>query len=140
MNNKYNVERLLNPANEALTTSRIVVEGGNVLKEYDGYIAGFGATVINIGIKATLAFYMKDHKKLQDAWIDSSKPSRARVVYAIAKTLGRGTGEELFHAVLHIDDSTLAELSKITREITDASVALKMMIRTHRFGDNGNNN
>lgn len=123
MNNKINVERLLPYADKALNDAGILVQG-KVPKEYLGYVAAFGATVINMGIKAALLYYMKD--------------KRVKVVDALTYILEKS--EELKNCSEEkLDDlkkwvgnknSTL-ELYHKTQKIVDASVALKLMIRTY---------
>jgi CRISPR-associated protein Cmr5 len=135
---KINIEKLLEPANNALIHSEIVVIENNipkdVIKEYDGYISGFGATVINMGIKSTLAFYMKDGEKLKEVEKQGKsyeKPYRARVVRALAKILEEVNEEKMFNKIIEIKN--VNQLHQQTQKIIDASVALKLMIRTYRF-------
>jgi CRISPR-associated protein Cmr5 len=133
---KTNIEKLLEPANKALIHSGIVVIENNkdVIKEYDGYISGFGATVINMGIKSTLAFYMKDVKELKRAEEREKpyeKPYRSRVIRALAQILEEINEEKMFKKIIEIED--VNQLHQQTQKIIDASVALKLMIRTYRF-------
>jgi hypothetical protein len=131
MNNKINIEKLLIPANNALTQSGIVLVNTPVLKEYDGYISGFGATVINIGIKAALAFYMKDATKLLKC--SAKTPYRARVVRALAIIMGKADEKGLFDSVCALPDDNQILIHAETKKIVDASIALKLMIRTYEF-------
>lgn len=140
MNNKIEIEKLLKPADEALKKAGIVVQAEgkstyeDVLGEYDGYIAGFGATVIHMGIKATLAFYMKDDqegKKHTEAY-------RSNVVTALALLLSPDypqytTNVKLKNGVLEIPDRQYKELFELTRQLLNASTALKLMLRTYKF-------
>ncbi|KAA6331326.1 hypothetical protein EZS27_020047 [termite gut metagenome] len=133
---KTNIEKLLEPANKALIHSGIVVIENNkdVIKEYDGYISGFGATVINMGIKSTLAFYMKDVQELKRAEEREKpyeKPYRSRIVRALAQILEEVNEEKMFKKIIEIED--VNQLHQQTQKIIDASVALKLMIRTYRF-------
>jgi hypothetical protein len=85
-----------------------------------------------MGIKSTLAFYIKDWEKLKNAKEPESyeKPYRARVVKALAQILGEG--EKIFEEkIIKIED--INQLHQQTQKIIDASVALKLMVRTYRF-------
>lgn len=149
MNNKIEIEKLLKPADEALKTAGIVVQPKgestyeDVLDEYDGYIAGFGAMVIHMGIKATLAFYMKDAGEERM----DSKAYRSNVVTALAllvlpehphsdanvelKNVKKNV--ELKNKVLKISDRQYKELFEQTGQLLNASIALKLMLRTYKF-------
>jgi hypothetical protein len=150
MNSKINIEKLLTPADRALKESGIIefAEGNpkEVIKEYDGYIAGFGATVITIGIKAALAFYMKDAAKLEEDKKKekdktNKKPYRSKVVRAFALMYGfNGDHPErgLWNSIKAIDMENQSEINKQTQRLIDASIALKLMIQTYKFADKKN--
>ncbi|MDR2915335.1 MAG: hypothetical protein LBV74_10975 [Tannerella sp.] len=133
MNNKINIEKLLISADNALTQSEIVLQNIPVLKEYDGYISGFGATVINIGIKAALAFYMKDATKLTNG--TPKIPYRARVVRALAIIVEKADERALFDSVCALPDDNQILIHAEMKKLVDASIALKLMIRTYEFND-----
>lgn len=125
MNNKMNVERLLPYADKALNDVDIdILVQGKVPKEYLGYVAAFGATVINMGIKAALLYYMKDKRvKVIDALTyilkESEKPKN-------------GSEQETIDLKEWMkDEINILELYHKTQKIVDASVALKLMIRTY---------
>lgn len=122
MNNKINVERLLPHADKALNDAGILVQG-KVPKEYLGYVAAFGATVINMGIKAALLYYMKDKRvKVVDALTCILKESRKS---------RNGSEQETIDLKEWVkDEINILEYHK-TQKIVDASVALKLMIRTY---------
>jgi CRISPR/Cas system CMR-associated protein Cmr5 small subunit len=150
MNNKINIEKLLIPADRALKESGIIefVKGNpkEIIKEYDGYIAGFGATVITIGIKAALAFYMKDATKLEEDKKlkedkTNKKPYRSKVVRAFALIYGyNGDNPErnLWNSIKAIDIENQSEINKQKQRLIDASIALKLMIQTYKFNDKKN--
>lgn len=126
---RNNVERWLKFADTALDHCRIVAGGKVIKSEYEGYLASFGATVINIGIKATIAFYMKD-------------PEHKAILNAITKILAEDasiTGFRPNHGAEDLKETVLAitdpiRLHEYTKWIVEASVALKLMIRTYDFG------
>ncbi len=180
MNNKYRIEKFFPWAKEALRESEILTDEG-IPKEYDGYFAAFGATVINMGILHAILFYRKDvqdaysdQKEDGDSEGDSSKGEKgdapkkaylAKVVAALEKLLEL-TGEEMqvpkststsvnvgkkpvstggrksCQATNKEPGGKLAEwvkdedpyiLFERTRKIVDASVALKLVVRTYPF-------
>lgn len=135
MNNKINVERLLPYADKALNDADILVQDKvlndtdilvqyKVPKEYLGYVAAFGATVINMGIKAALLYYMKDKRvKVVDALTCILKESRES---------RNGSEQETIDLKEWVkDEINILELYHKTQKIVDASVALKLMIRTY---------
>lgn len=128
MNNKINVERLLPHADKALNDAGILVQG-KVPKEYLGYVAAFGATVINMGIKAALLYYMKDKRvKVVDALTCILKESRKS---------RNGSEQETIDLKEWVkDEINILELYHKTPKIVDASVALKLMIRTYPIQKN----
>lgn len=149
-----NVERLLPHADKALNDADILVNDGKVPEKYLGYVAAFGATVINMGIESALLYYMKDKQKYLDDKQNSeedpikykgniNKVYRVKVVKALTYILENS--EELKNCSEEkIDDlkkwvenenSTLEQYHK-TQKIVDASVALKLMIRTYPIQKN----
>lgn len=150
MNNKINVERLLPYADKALNDAGILVNG-KVPQEYLGYVAAFGATVINMGIESALLYYKKDEQKYLSDKEDYeknpikykeniSKVYRVKVVIALTHILkeSKEFGEtqiDLVEWVRASKDNTL-ELYNKTGKIVNASVALKLMIRTYPIQKN----
>jgi CRISPR-associated protein Cmr5 len=59
--NKKNIDRLIPKAISYIQEN--LVKDGGVKKVYQGYLASFGATVINSGLTQTLAFYSADSEK-----------------------------------------------------------------------------
>jgi len=133
MRNPRIIEALYSAANIALVRSGIVVlmennEPKPVIGEYEGYIAGFGATVINMGIKPAIAAYCGNAPDPGEI----NTPSRKKVIEAIAITLnltGAKDAEGLLKYVINHDDHS--GLRKIKENIVNASVALKILVRTY---------
>jgi len=133
MRNPREIEKLYSKADVALVSSGIVIVQNNlpqpVIGEYEGYIAGLGATVINMGIKPAIAAYCGNPPK------DRKKPSRKRVIDAIAKTLmieGAENADALLKKVIDNENSlTKSEMKTLREDIVNASVALKILIRTY---------
>lgn len=114
------INKLLNPAETALRTTAILSPDNKVKDVFKGYVAGFGPAVINSGVIPAIAFYLEDKEK-------------AKVIEAIAKTLDpNNTGTKLFKSCL-AQESNNAALSLLKEKIVNASIALKIMMRTYEF-------
>jgi CRISPR-associated protein Cmr5 len=114
------VNKLLRDADTALKTTTIV-NGGKVVDVFKGYIAGFGPSVISSGLVPALAFYLED------------KDNKGKVIDAIAKTLNpESNGKKMFDESLLLEGKR-AELNIQKEKIINASIALKIMLRTYEF-------
>ncbi len=123
------IDKLLKKADAALLTHRLV-DDNNILDDvFDGYLASFGATVIISGLIQTLAVYEADK-------------NRKMVLNAIAtvstiehNNVSATTGAQLLELCLNNHTNNL-QLNTWREKILDASLALKMMIRTYNFNTN----
>lgn len=118
------IERLFHAADNALIANSLIdAENLSVVKdEYDGYLAGFGPSVIISGLVQTLAVY-------------TATPERASVLNAIAEVAnvnGTVTGTDLLSlCIAHHNERDIINLWR--EDIINASVALKIMIRTYNI-------
>lgn len=132
MTNRDKINALLKSADEALVKSGIVKDG-IVEDGYDSSIAAFGPTVVMSGLMPALAFYCATNKS------DKRKTDKGKVVDAIAFTLatkyGKSDHKQLFEYCLDtLDKSNEKEVSeKLMADIIDASVAMKIMVRTYKI-------
>jgi hypothetical protein len=116
--NNQSINRLLQNAEKALDSTHIVDNGRVKNGSIEGYISSFGANVINIDLLPTIAVYMQE-------------PNHKKVIEAIAQTLygndmSKNNAERLF-AFLKAQGGANRSIKE---EIINASVALKIMIRT----------
>ena len=129
MRNPRIIEALYADADKALNQTEIVYDNKVKHGEYEGYIAGFGANVINMGIKPAIAAYCAkppDNVAL--------KPSKKKVIDAIAQTLNLSNSSDadsLLKKVIDERDNYI--LRDLKEKIVNASVALKIMIRTYEI-------
>jgi len=128
MTNRSNIDALLKKADEALKIE--IVKNGIVDDGYDSAIAAFGPSVVLSGLMPALAFYCTEKKH------ENSKTDKRKVVKAIACTLqskysGWTDYSQLFKHCLNNQSS----IERLTTDIVDASVALKMMVRTYKIID-----
>jgi CRISPR-associated protein (Cas_Cmr5) len=123
------IDKLLKKADAALLTHRLV-DDNNILDDvFDGYLASFGATVIISGLIQTLAVYEADKKR-------KIVLNAIATVSAIEHNNVRATtGAQLLELCLNNHINKL-QLNTWREKILDASVALKMMIRTYNFNTN----
>jgi CRISPR-associated protein Cmr5 len=117
--------KLIPKAIEAVTQAKIPikegVDKGKIPKAFNGYISSLGASIITSGILPTLIFYGDKA---------ASQADRPAIIHAIEIILGKGKGTLTGEVVEHYKGSNQAELARLTSQITDAAIALKLAIRT----------
>ncbi|MDP2303479.1 MAG: type III-B CRISPR module-associated protein Cmr5 [Ignavibacteria bacterium] len=124
MNKKVN--ELIPKALDAITDSGMA-EAGKVDKEYKGYISSMGASIIQSGLLATLAFYSNEQS--------GSVDKRRNLLKAIVKTLlGTASNEKLLNYVLSgtHNGTNKAEIDKYEKQISTTLIALKLALRTFK--------
>jgi len=124
MNKKVN--ELIPKALDAITASGMV-DAGKVDKEYKGYISSMGASIIQSGLLATLAFYSNEQS--------GSVDKRRNLLKAIVKTLlGVNSNNKLLNYVLAGSNNgrNKTEIDKFEKQISEALIALKLALRTFK--------
>lgn len=132
MNNKIN--KLIPKALDAITKSGMV-SSGEFDKEYKGYIASMGASIIQSGLIATLAFYSNPSPEAGER--------RIKLLHAIFMMIEDNRQGKLFDYVLEktkpanhnnftADQLDKTELKKLENNISDALIALKLALRTFK--------
>lgn len=131
MTHPSNIDALLKIADEALSKFEIV-KNGTVVDGYDSAIAAFGPTVVLSGLLPALAFYCAEKKH------DNSKTDKRLVIKAIAHALQSkyDTSDhiQLFKHCL-TNRSNNRAIERLTIDIVDASIALKIMVRTYKINE-----
>lgn len=90
-----------------------IVKNGEVAKQFNGYIASFGASVRQAGLLSTVLFYGNANS--------NAEKEREKVVKAIELIIGH-------------DISNNNRVEKSTRaKVENAAVALKLAIRTYKL-------
>lgn len=119
------LEELIGPALEAVET-HLSKDKKSVAKEYDGYIASFGASIRTAGLLPTLAFYSDYHKEG-----GGSSPRRNHVLKALYhivkirnKEAEKSAEDKLLKAAVESKD-----LKQLEKDLLEASVALKLALR-----------
>lgn len=105
------VEAYIPKALEAIESLEIADSNGEVAKQFNGYIASFGASIRQAGLLSTVLFYANANS--------NAEKERKKVVDAIEQIIG-----------YKIEDN----IGKSTREdVENAAVALKLAIRTYKL-------
>lgn len=125
------VNKWLSIANTALSNSNIV-EDGKVKEVFKGYVSSLGAMIIQNGLPAALAINMKT---------DSSDKNRIKMVKAITEVLRNSGNAEyidlnpqtLLNKSCDFAQNNPTQLRNLKVDVIDASIALKLMMRTYQF-------
>ena len=136
---------------DAIAENKILFnEKGQLIKEYDGYIASMGASIINSGLLPTLSFYTDIHNK------NDKKPKEARR-YKLLKTLfkvvdndrannlDKGLLEYTLSEVYEDYNSTASvgnlgqkneqKLRTLKNRVLESAVAVKLAMRNFEHSD-----
>ncbi len=117
------VNKLLAKADKALTGSGIVENGKIIKSVFKGYVSSFGAMVIQNGLPAAVAINMRT---------EGEGKERVKVIKAIAAVLERENVDELLKECCDAE-SHLSKSRLLKEEVMNASVGLKLMMRTYEF-------
>ncbi|MBA1419721.1 MAG: type III-B CRISPR module-associated protein Cmr5 [Epsilonproteobacteria bacterium] len=116
---KKNIEKYIPKAIEVLTSE---FKDGEIPSSYNGYISAFGASIIQSGLKPTLALYENKNA--------STKEDKSMLTKLILQVMTEGNSKEsLLRYVL--DSNTNETLLK--ERILDIAVAIKLSIRTFKL-------
>lgn len=125
MNKKIN--ELIPKALVAIKSSKMADDSDLVDKEYKGYIASMGASIIQSGLIATLAFYSNEQS--------GSADKRFKLLDAVVKTfIAPDSNEKLLQYVLSQTDigRDKAKTDKLETQISNTLIALKLALRTFK--------
>jgi CRISPR-associated protein Cmr5 len=126
------VEKLIPWAIEAVSESKMEDEKkkGVVNKAYKGYISSLGAGIIQSGLLPSLAMY----KGNEDSDKKKANPGRLlKAIFYVIKEQHKPDeiqGDDLFKYALDAEDQ-----ERVKKEILDASIAIKLAIRTFKLED-----
>jgi len=137
MNEKIN--KLIPIAMQAIENNQIADNHGVVGKEYKGYISSMGASIIQSGLLATLAFYQNDSGKkakssyLLIAILDLIKPHGSNETNLIKYVIDNSIKPQINGNLISVRDLDTDKLYVLEEEVSDALIALKLAIRTFKF-------
>lgn len=118
---KKRIESYIPKAIELLTKE---FPDGKIASAYNGYISSFGASIIQSGLKPTLAVFENANNK------DKTKEDKSYLSTLILKLLPNAKGESLLKFVIANKNQEEA----LRTEIIDIAIALKLSIRTFKLG------
>lgn len=112
-------------ANEAIAHKHFV-ENGVIPKAYKGAVSAFGASLIMSGLVPTIQYYLSGS--------ENRGSESKKIVEAIAYIIynDEATAEQLKNEIIS-SMGNKAALLKLRHKITDAAIALKIMMRSFRF-------
>ena len=108
------IEAYIPKAMNAIQDLNIANAQNEIPKQFNGYIASFGASIRQAGLLATTLFYTNEQS--------NSEEDRAKVVEAIEQIIG----QKILTSPHTVD-------KKIRSSVEDAAVALKLCIRTYKL-------
>jgi CRISPR-associated protein Cmr5 len=123
---KKNIEKYIADAIKVLDNE---FKDDDVPSSYNGYISSFGASVIQSGLKPTLALFENKNA--------NSKEKKEKLPSLILQVLDPSSKEDsLLRYVLQHEKQGKDE-AYIKQQILDISVAIKLGIRTFKLDDKG---
>ena len=134
--NKKRVEKLIQPAMDALNDPNCKIQNrdsagnfnGEIASGFRGQISSFGAAVTMGSFKAAAAFFAKDKDKSQ---ADVNRDELLRVMYRISSFGGTWKdAKDIAHEIFDLDDSA-ERLWK--EEFINASIALKLALNAFKL-------
>ena len=121
---KKRIESYIEPAMQAIAHS--FNDEKKISSEYNGYISSLGASIIQSGLKPTLALFENESA--------DSKGEKKKLTDIILYILTKDSNERSLLAYVQTqDESLMKEL------IIDISIAVKLALRTFDLGKGGNN-
>lgn len=118
-------QKYFDAADKAIPTNQIATQKGTkmvIKSSYKGAVSSFSASLIMSGLIPTLQFYSAESDK-RDA-------NYGKILDAVANILNT-TKEDLKKQALAAKSNK--ERFKLKKDITDAAVALKIMMRSYEF-------
>jgi len=121
---KKRIENYIKPALQAIENS--FESKKKIPSEYNGYISSFGASLIQSGLKPTLALFENESS--------DSKGEKKKLTDIILNILAPKSNECSLLAYVQTQDEVLMK-----ELIIDISIAVKLSLRTFELGKGGNN-
>jgi len=116
---RRNIEKYIPEAIKVLNEN---FENGIIPSSYNGYISSFGASIIQSGLKPTLALFENQNNQ------DNTREDRSVLPILILKVLDENTEEtSLLRYVINNNEELLKQ------KIIDVAIALKLSIRTFKL-------
>lgn len=119
-------DKLILDAENALNNPSVGIFSNSAQKTipsvYNGYIAAFGASIIQSGFLPAMAFYQNKNSE--------EGKKRSQVIHAIGIMLGMRDGDELYEKCLRLQNDATG-LQSLKKQVIESAIALKLVIRTY---------
>lgn len=127
-NRKFNqyVIRCMNVLSDTSYKNNIVDDKGRIPKEFNGYIATFGACIIQNGLLPAVAFFENKNANTQQ--------DRSKLMKIILRILDKNAEEDSLLQYLNNRLANNKSMEKVLRrEIINIAIALKQVIKTYEL-------
>lgn len=137
---KKSIEKLIPRALQAVEEH--LAHGGTVPSAYNGYIASMGASIVQMGLLPTLAFYSlgksedapgTDNEKGAD-----TKEDRSKLLLTIFKIIEPEESANYQGTLLKYALEENVNQRFLKKRILNAAIAVKLAIRTFKLEDSNN--
>lgn len=144
---KKRIEKYIPDAIRLIKDVKIADEEGNVNNEFNGYFSSFGAAIVQSGLRPALAFFSnikkgktEDRAKIMVAIYLLVVPMKAQEALQQKITLLQKKEDQEKERILALLNYVLnheAEEKLLKAKIIDASIALKLAVRTYNLKKDG---
>ena len=133
-----NLKEQIPLAIEAIKT--LLADGNKVDKEYNGYVSSLGASILQSGLLPTLSFFSDNTKKTNKLLkailyvLDRSAVQRTTLLNYTIKQIDKREEtkpDDPSYSFTRFSHNTSNE-KRITKQIMEASVAIKLALRTFK--------
>lgn len=135
--NKNIIESLIPIAIKAIDTCILKGKNTGIPKEYKGYISSFGAGIIQAGLLPIICFYERE-----ESGAARDRSLLVKAIYYILKNKDKTDSFEEVKNNEKLKDYLInyADKEEIKEDIINASIALKLALRTYSFIDSDKEN
>ncbi|SEJ81870.1 hypothetical protein SAMN05192553_1188 [Cyclobacterium xiamenense] len=127
------IEQMIPLAFSAVEESQGLVENGAISKQYNGYIASFGASVVLSGMLMSLIYNHRNSTDQHRVRSEKDKSPLFRALFQVVKQYRNDTASQSGDLLAYYQACTDKRLLK--SQIMDAAVAIKLVVRTFKLVD-----
>lgn len=133
------INKLIPKAIQAIKDSKMADSSNVVNKEFKGYISSMGASILQTGLLATIAFYANDdNKKAKSSFLLKAiflmiKPNNSNTNNLITYVINQSKKDANLPDNVSINNLDFDKLYLEEEKITNALIALKLALRTFKL-------
>lgn len=133
------INKLIPKAIQAIKDSKMANNSNVVNKEFKGYISSMGASILQTGLLATIAFYANDdNKKAKSSFLLKAifliiKPNNNNNNKLITYVINQSKKDANLPDNVSLDNLDFDKLYLMEEQITNALIALKLALRTFKL-------